>query len=216
MLDYNILLEGRIVIEAITYDAMLENIKVKEKEKNTLGILLTRPASKAGKDIVETLSYYHHRSGQNMNFYLPGYGAYWYKTYPDEKDVAVIDGAQWSFSNQKYVEFIETLEEHSKWKYSGESELLLIEYVNGRLDYSAVLKFHLDAMLRDEAIPSINVFFENIFRYASNQKNITQISNMTGLKALGHITIDCILEELPNFFGGVIKKERHYLINDYS
>lgn len=204
------------MLEAITYDSMLENIKEHKIEQDAIGILLTRPTSKAGKDIVETLPYYHHRSGRSINFYLPGYGAYWYGAYPDEKNVTMIDGTQWSFSNQKYVEFIEAIEEHSRWKYSGESELLLIEYANGKLDYSNVLKFHLDAMLRDEAIPSINVFFESIFRYASRQKNLTQISDITGLKTLGQIMMDCILAELPKLFNGVIKKERHYLINDYA
>lgn len=204
------------MLEAITYDYMLENIQEYKIEQDTIGILLTRPTSKAGKDIVETLPYYHHRSGRSINFYLPGYGAYWHGAYPDEKNVIVLDGIQWSFSNQKYVEFIEALEGHSRWKYSGESELLLIEYANGKLDYSNVLKFHLDAMLRDDATPSINVFFESIFRYASRRKNLTQISDITGLKTLGQITMDCILAELPKLFNGVIKKERHYLINDYA
>lgn len=204
------------MLEAITYEAMLENIQEHDTEQDTIGILLTRPASQTGKDIVRTLPYYHHRSGKSIHFYLPGYGAYWHGVYPDEENVAKIGGAQWSFSNQKYVEFIEALEGHSRWKYSGESELLLIEYVNGKLDYSNVLKFHLDAMLRDEAIASVNVFFESIFRYASQQASLTQVSDINALKALGQVTMDCILAELPRFFRGAIKKERHYLVNDYS
>jgi len=204
------------MLEAITYNAMIENIREHEIEQDTIGILLTRPTSKAGKDIVETLPYYHHRSGKSINFYLPGYGAYWYGAYLDEKNVASIDGAQWSFSNQKYVEFIEALEEHSKWTYSGESELLLVEYTGGKLDYSNVLRFHLDAMLRDGAIPSVNVFFESIFRYASRQRTPMQISSITGLKTFGQVTIDSILAGLPKLFSGVIKKERHYLIRDYT
>lgn len=207
--------EDKIMLEAITYGSMLENIKEHKISADTIGILLTRPTSRAGKDIVETLPYYHHRSGRSINFYLPGYGAYWYGVYPDEKDVAIIDSTQWSFSNQKYVEFIEALEKHSKWKYSGESELLLIEYANDKLDYSRVLRFHLDAMMRDGAIPSVNVLFENLFRYASRQRTLTEISDITSLKTLGQITMDCILAGLPELFSGVIKKGRHYLVNDY-
>jgi hypothetical protein len=204
------------MLEAIVYDSMLKNIEEHKIDQDTIGILLTRPTSKAGKDIVETLPYYHHRSGKSINFYLPGYGAYWYGVYPDEENVAVIGGVQWSFSNQKYVEFIEALEEHSKWKYSGESELLFIEYTNGKLDYSNVLRFHLDEMLRDEAIPSINVFFENIFRYASQQKSLIRLSDITGLKTVGQVTMDCILEELPKLFSGVLKKGRHYLTCNFE
>ena len=204
------------MLEAIVYDSMLKNIEEHKIEQDTIGILLTRPTSKAGKDIVETLPYYHHRSGKSINFYLPGYGAYWYDVYPDKENVTMIGDVQWSFSNQKYVEFIEALEEHSKWKYSGESELLLIEYTNGKLDYSNVLRFHLDEMLRDEAIPSINVFFENIFRYASQQKSLTQLSDITGLKTVGQVTMDCILGELPKLFSGALKKGRHYLTYNFE
>ena len=204
------------MLEAIIYDSMLKNIEEHKIEQDTIGILLTRPTSKAGKDIVETLPYYHHRSGKSINFYLPGYGAYWYDVYPDKENVTMIGDVQWSFSNQKYVEFIEALEQHSKWKYSGESELLLIEYTNGKLDYSNVLRFHLDEMLRDEAIPSINVFFENIFRYASQQKSLTQLSDITGLKTVGQVTMDCILGELPKLFSGALKKGRHYLTYNFE
>lgn len=204
------------MLEAIVYDSMLKNIEEHKIEQDTIGILLTRPTSKAGKDIVETLPYYHRRSGKSINFYLPGYGAYWHGVYPGEENVAIINGVDWSFSTQKYVEFIEALEEHSSWKYSGESELLLIEYTNGKLDYSNVLKFHLDEMLRDGAIPSINVFFENIFRYASQQKSLTWLSDITGLKTVRQVTIDCILGALPQLFGGVIKKGRHYVTCNFK
>jgi len=211
-----IIIGGQVMLEAIDYESMVENIKEHKIEQDTIGILLTMPTSKAGKDIVETLPYYHHRSGKSINFYLPGYGAYWYGAYPDEENVTVIDGTQWSFSNQKYVEFIEALEKHSKWKYSGESELLFVEYVNGELDYSNVLRFRLDEMLRDEAIPSINVLFENIFRCAFQQKSLTRLSDITGLKTVGQVTLDCILGELPKFFSGALKKGRHYLTCDFE
>lgn len=204
------------MLEAIAYDSMLENIKENSVKADTIGILFARPKSEAGKDIVDTPPYYHHRSGQSINFYLPGYGAYWYGAYPDETNVVEIDGTQWSFSNQKYVEFIDSLEKNSNWEYSGESELLLVEYRNHLLDYSSVLRLNLDAMLRDEAIPSINMFFEGIFREATKRKSVTQISDISGLKTLGQITIDSVLEAIPSFFSGVIKKERHYVVKDYS
>lgn len=56
--------------------------------------------------------------------------------------VSVIDGVNWSFSNQKFVQFISELEKYSKWSYSGESELLLIELKNGILSYKNVMLFH--------------------------------------------------------------------------
>ena len=204
------------MLAAITYESMIKSMTESPLQQNMIGILLARPTSKSGKDIIETLPYYHHRSGENIHFYLPGYGAYWCGTYPDEQNVIVIDGVPWSFSNQKYVEFIEALEKRSTWQYSGESELLLVECANNALDYSNVLRFHLDAMLRDNAISSINVLFESIFRYASQQNELLRIGHMTGRKTLEQITMDYILEQLPKFFNGVIKKGLHYLFHNYS
>lgn len=204
------------MFEAITYDSMLENINENDISADAIGILLARPKSEAGKNIVDSLPYYHHRSGKSINFYLPGYGAYWYGICPDEIDIVKIDGIQWSFSNQKYVEFVNDIEKNSRWKYSGESELLLIEYKNGFLDYSNVLCFNLDAMLRDKTISSINMFFEGIFRETSKRKSVTQISDISGLKTLGQVTIDSVLEAMPSFFSGAIRKERHYLVKDYT
>lgn len=208
------------MLEAITYDLMIDNIKKNINENGveaaTIGILLARPKSKAGKDIVDTLPYYHHRSGQNINFYLPGYGAYWCGVYPDERNVVTISRTQWSFSNQEYVHFIDDIENNSSWHYSGESELLLIEYRYNQIEYANVLCFHLDTMLRDEVIPSIDIFFEGIFRAASPNKSVTEISDMSGLKTLGQVTIDSLLKATPQFFSGVIKKGRHYILKDYT
>lgn len=204
------------MLEAITYDSMLKNIKENMIKTDTIGILLTRPGSKTGQDIIESLPYYHHRSGKNINFYLPGYGAYWYGRYPDEKNVIEIDQITWSFSNKEYVDFIKAMEKNSRWEYSGESELLLLEYQEGKIDYSKVLRFHLDAMLRDSVILSINIFFESLFRQASKKRSTIQISNISGLKLLMQIALDSILDELPSFFKGVIKKEPYYSVKNYA
>lgn len=204
------------MFEAITYNLMLENIQENELVEDTIGILFARPKSSAGRGIIESLPYYHHRSGYAINFYLPGYGAYWHGVYPDETNVVKINDIQWSFSNQKYAEFVADIEKNSQWKYSGESELMLVEYRNRMLDFSNVLRFNLDAMLRDKAIPSINVLLENLFREATKRKNVTQISDISGAKTLGQVTVESILGVLPDFFCGLIKQERHYIVKDYS
>lgn len=204
------------MLEALTYKLMLENINENKVEVDTIGILLARPKSESGKSIIENLPYYHHRSGGNINFYLPGYGAYWHGEYPDETNVVKIEGIQWSFSNQKYAEFVADIEKNSQWKYTGESELLLIEYQNHSLDFSNVLRFNLDAMLRDQAISSVNMFFENLFREVSKKKSVTKISDKFAIKTLGQVTIESILGALPSFFSGTIKKERHYIVCDYA
>ncbi len=204
------------MFEAITFDLMLENIRENSINSDTIGILLARPKSDAGESIINNLPYYHHRSGYNINFYLPGYGAFWHEMYPDEIDVVKIEGNQWSFSNQKFVEFISCIEGKSQWKYSGESELLLVEFRNYFFSFSNVLRFHLDAMLRDGVVPSINAFFEGLFREISRGRSLSQISGAAGVKTLGQVTVESVMEVLPSFFGGFIKKGKHYIVHDYS
>lgn len=116
------------MFDALTYQEMLKEIK-KNSEKygitdDVVAILITRPDLATGKDILNSLEYYHFRTGHSINFYLPGYGAYWTEEeYPDGKVVTEIAGVKWSFSNQRFVEFIEDMEKYSKWRYSGESDL---------------------------------------------------------------------------------------------
>lgn len=128
------------MFDALTYQEMLKEIK-KNSEKygitdDVVAILITRPDLATGKDILNSLEYYHFRTGHSINFYLPGYGAYWTEEeYPDGKVVTEIAGVKWSFSNQRFVEFIEDMEKYSKWRYSGESDLIFAEVKNGRLSY---------------------------------------------------------------------------------
>ena len=125
------------MLEAVTYQEMLRDINNNQVKEDTIGILITRPDLEVGKSILCSLNYYHHVTGNNLNFYLPGYGAYWYGTYPDGQVVSKINGTEWSYSDKMFVGFIEDLEKYSTWKYSGESELLMLKYKNGTLSFSS-------------------------------------------------------------------------------
>lgn len=174
------------MFDALTYQEMLKEIK-KNSEKygitdDVVAILITRPDLATGKDILNSLEYYHFRTGHSINFYLPGYGAYWTEEeYPDGKVVTEIVGVKWSFSNQRFVEFIEDMEKYSKWRYSGESDLIFAEVKNGRLSYERAMEFHLDNMLRDKAIISVNQFFEKIVRIGQEGRSMNQIGNKLGI-----------------------------------
>ncbi|WP_313755967.1 hypothetical protein [Tissierella sp.] len=204
------------MLQALKYKDILADIEKSDILNDTIGILLARPKSDAGRSIIDSLPYYHHRSGKNINFYLPGYGAYWHNAYPDEKHIVTIEGTMWSFSHSMYVKFIEDLEKESKWKYSGESELILLDYHNKTLNYSKILVFHLDAMLQDKTISSVNSFFEKLFRCFAQNLTIEQFSNRMGSKTLGQVTLSTILEKLPLNLGTLLVKAKHYAIIDES
>jgi len=205
------------MIEALTYKNMLDHIRRNDWVEDTIGILITRPSLATGKDIVEELEYYHHLTGHSINFYLPGYGAYWNtEEYPDMKVVTEIDRTEWSFSSKAFVEFINALEEVSRWKYSGESELLLIPYYDGNLDFSSVAVFCLDAMLKDEAISSVSRFITELSRSARQNNDIKSITAKGGskcvAKAIAQEMVDIFLRNVSK----ALKRGRHYICKDFS
>lgn len=68
------------MFDVLTYQKMLKEIKKNSKKygitDDMVAILITRPDLATGKDILNSLEYYHFRTGYSINFYLPGYGAY--------------------------------------------------------------------------------------------------------------------------------------------
>ena len=205
------------MIEALTYKDMLDHIRENDFVEDMIGILITRPSLATGKDIVGELEYYHHLTGHAINFYLPGYGAYWNtEEYPDMKVVTEIDRTEWSFSSKSFVEFINALEEVSRWKYSGESELLLIPYHDGKLDFSSVAVFCLDAMLKDETISSVSRFITELSRSARLNNEVKSIVAKGATKC---VTKAIAQEMIDSFFRNVskaLKRGRHYFCKDFS
>ncbi len=205
------------MLEALTYKDMLDHIRRNDFVEDTIGILITRPSLATGKDILEELNYYHHMTSVNINFYLPGYGAYWNpQEYPDMRVVTKIDGADWSFSDRAFVAFINALEEVSRWKYSGESELLLIPYDDGKLDYSNVAVFCLDAMLKDEAISSVSRFITDLSRSAKRNNAVKSIAVKGAAKCVAKTIVQEMPDFLPKHISTALKRGRHYICKDFS
>ena len=209
------------MLEAMTYQDMLSDIN-KNARKNgiindTIGILITRPDLPTGKQIMNSLEYFHFRTGKSVNFYLPGYGAYWTKyDYPDGIVVTRINGVEWSFSNEMFVSFIQNLEHYSKWQYSGESELLLVELKDNVLSYQNTMQFHLDNMLRDRVIGSIPQFFETLFRVCANKDSLQQISNIFGQKTVKHVSMEFVLSNVPSGLRKIFTEEKQEISDIYE
>lgn len=209
---------GQRMFDALTYQIMLEEINRNAREKglinDSIGILITRPELPTGKDILKGLEYYHFRTGKSVNFYLPGYGAYWNNDYPDSKIVTTIDNVNWLFSNRMFALFIEDLEKYSSWQYSGESELLLIGLKEDILSYENVMQFYLDQMIRDGVIYSIHQFFENLFRICKDKASMGQISNTFGMNKVKQVSLDALLDKLPLGLGKVFIQEKYFCVKN--
>ena len=204
------------MIDAITYTDMLKHISDNEMVEDTIGILITRPDSHTGNSILKSLNYFHHWTSNIINFYLPGYGAYWNsERYPDMINIVSIDRVNWSFSYKAFIEFINTLEKVSKWKYSGESELMLISYHNESLDFSKVLVFNLDAMLSDGTISSVNNFVTGLSRCIKRDNSMTCIAVRKSVKSVANIVMKDIMTKIPTYISRQLNNGRHYICKDF-
>lgn len=60
------------MFDALTYQIMLDeidrNVRKKGVINDAIGILITRPELPTGKDILNSLDYYHFRTGKSINF----------------------------------------------------------------------------------------------------------------------------------------------------
>lgn len=206
------------MINALTYQEMLKTIQNNFQNKGVtddfIGVLLTRPDLDTGKSILNSLEYYHHLTGKNINFYLPGFGAYWGDEYPDKKVVAEIESTQWYFSNKQFVLFVEDMQIYSKRLYSGETELLLICFRDGILTYDGMLIFYLDDMLRDKVIDSIPKFFQQLSYFFKDKESLNMIGNSLGKDKAVQIIIERMLEKLPCGLGRVFAQEKYFCVRN--
>jgi hypothetical protein len=133
-------------------------------------LLFAPPFSKTAKEgVVPRLAYLNYRSGQDVDFYCAGYGGYWHKDdFPDMEfigDVRYEDGTEipWSFSQKVYSSFIDELEQASKWRYSGETELIIL---NALAPFEDRLVLEVERMIKDDAIDRSSDLFESLIQYA--------------------------------------------------
>lgn len=174
------------MLEALSYEALLEDLEYKGPQEKAIGILLGNPNCEFVKsNIINRIQQFHHRSGDAIDFYLPGYGAYWNDAIADATTVCELNGVKWSFSDEKFSKFIIELENRSSWEYSGETELIILNYKNSALDFSEVLVFWLDRMVKEEVIYSPSNFFESIFKLFKRDNTIFSASDKLSFKQLG-------------------------------
>lgn len=205
------------MFHALTYESMMEQLKENGSiRKCNIGILLCNPNSEfAQKEILSRVEQFYNASGEFIDFYFPGYGAYWNGEYPDRKCVQKVNGVSWYFSEKKYREFIRKLESISKWKYNGESELLVINYSNGELDFTRSSMIWLDKSVKDGSIYSVSNEFERMFKEFEKNKNIVEISDKFILKSIWEVLLNNLIEK-SGVYGNMFNKSKYIVTKDLS
>ena len=189
-----------------------------EQWTKLVGVIFCMPTSKPGKDeILPNLDYFHYRSGLFVDFFCVGYGL---KTTSEESFVTTVKGKQWAFSSADFNSCRAQLEAETKWRYSGETELLLAVARKAKgstavLDFAAAIACNLEEMAKDGAFTSIRAFFEKIFQFGEQYKGsdpVQRLSDSFGLSGGRSLLLESVLTLLPESLKKQYKATRHYSI----
>lgn len=160
-------------------------------KRRMIGILFLKPDSNLiAEEILKCGEYFHVRSGKEIDFFLSGYGV----EYPEDPDnifnIKVGDRG-WVFSPVKFVSCIKEFHGKTSWRYSGETDLLLLDVIVdndkgiAQFDFDNVISCNLDKLIRCGAIDSIHAFFEEIIKFVEAEKSefpTMSFSDLMGLK----------------------------------
>jgi hypothetical protein len=139
--------------------------------------------------------------------------------------VEILGGKPWLYSAERFNAFREEFEKRTKWKwkYGGSCELLLMNArldattQQGELDFSSLVCCQLDAMKRDEAIQSIERFFEAVFRFAESSSDDDPtwgFSDTQGIGIAGSALKRVVLSLLPKGLDSDFRKAEHFAVRD--
>ncbi|MGB4659903.1 MAG: hypothetical protein WBI07_12025 [Mobilitalea sp.] len=205
------------MLEAITLNDLIKDLNKRhgDAEEVPLALLIGSANCNFMRDnILQRINDYHHGSNYGINFYLPGYGAYWYGHLGPQETVCTINDVDWLYSSKLFNEFINELETRTRWEYSGEVELLLLSYKNGTLDFSEVVIFRLDKMVAEGVISSPANLFYKIFRRFKVVNSVHKASDQFTLKYIGEEIVKDITNTIP--LVNQLMKGRHYCTRDIS
>lgn len=163
-----------IASDVASYRAIIRHTTTALQRPNSRGVypvavIFGSPACKAMKeDILPSLEYFNFRSGKALDMFCMGY---------------MVPQGTMAFSpdnfNQKAFHLaIMEFEELSRWQYSGETDLLLLNAYQyeeaGRkhvdLDFGTVFDVTLENAVKDGLIQSTRQYLEELMRYARDYK----------------------------------------------
>jgi len=203
-------------------EELLRSRYIREKATSTtmcqiVALVFGRPYSDVVKDVlVPNIDYWHYRSGENIDLFCIGF--FGGESVPEQQD----------YSSEDFVRALTTFELNTQWKYSGETEIVLMNaiYAPGRhksqqvrLDFSTVVSIVLERALEDKAIPSVPAFIEKLIYWAKDYQGANptwDLSDSLGLRLAGDTLKTFALSLLPKRVGDNVTKAFHFYTRDLT
>lgn len=106
--------------------------------------------------------------GDDIDFFFPGFKNPLSNT-PDLK-LNVLD----------FAKSVKELENMSKWRYSGNTEFLFLEFKNCEISFEHTLSLYIDQLLQNHTISSIPVLIEDIIKASKSCTQVSEFANQLG------------------------------------
>ena len=125
------------------------------------GLLFAPPNTQIGNSIMDRLNDWHHRSGDNFDFFCVGYVDW--NQFEDDEPVGRLtdrdDGhtRQFYYSSQAFNDIRNHVERKSPWRYSGEADLLLANAIQREPDTSVSREYHPRSALALDEIVALDI-----------------------------------------------------------
>lgn len=197
--------------EIIEYERMIEN-------KEIVVLLFVKPTNQDAVDIIQEFEYIHYNSSKYCSIYAVGYSNGFQKQSDIHyRKVCEILNCDWYFSNKAFVEFKNNLENRIKWKYSGETEILVLQNNPGKrdpLNFTNYVAIDVNRGLKEGYIDSFQRFMESLVRSA--RSSVTVKEAMSEIRK-SRVSVKTIIAEaiddsknIPNPAKKIIKDRLFY------
>jgi len=160
--------------------------------------------AKLTEQVTSSFNYWDLDSGKDIDILLPGW----------EKDPNL------SFDIVAFFEFRLIIEEKSKWEYSGETDILLLDYeyhikeTAGRFRFDKTITLCVEQMLRDKLIGSVDGLMQSLVKAAQETGNhgVWKISDKIGVQTFRRSLWNYVKKKFLCDIGTIYDELRPYAI----
>ncbi len=212
------------------YDSLMFRLKMRfqyeyaedRSRVRMIGLCFARPTSALAKsEIFPQLPDWHYRSGSHIDFFFPGFTDF--SKEEGALELSMPGRGTWYYSSKFFDTFRQQIERKTLWKYSGGNDLILVnaryreDLEEPEVDFSGAIVCQLDSMKDSKAFPSVEQYFESIFRFAeetSDRDPTWRFSDRKALSIGGSALQRVALSLLPGGIGAEVEKAKHFAVKD--
>lgn len=150
-----------------------EEIERMEKQIENPEIVVFLFVRSTETEILKEFEYIHYNSAKYCSIYAIGYTDDFTKANdPTYKRVNEAMSGDWYFSNKAFVDFKNKLEDRINWRYSGETEILVLQNNPGKrnvLNFQNYVAIDVRKGIREGYLDSFQNFMESLIRSAKSE-----------------------------------------------